>query len=780
MSFRRISLLLLAVIATHAGHASMPDPVPSIRALELKGPAAGSIDSRGHGLEQPIFTDGVTQYAGYFDKDGFLVLASRPLGGDAWKTGRSEIHVDDPSAARPHIAVDGEGTLHAIWQTPNESPGYARGVAPHELEVRPMPWPADTAKDIVTNPRLIALTDGNLLLAYVERGADGSLLRLSRFLVDDEEWIEDAGPMVDGKHRLIVPGNIVVDRKGGLHIGWSWKSEADASVEAYREFAYAYSPDGGGSWEKADGTPLSLPITPETADVVARFPAAPENRIPSIAADDHGHPYMAGLWSASKDAPARIHFAVVDDGEWYVRSGPEGTSRPIVLVETPWGSHTLHLIYRKNADSIIAATATELANPGWRMHTLFQGASESRSIAVDPVQWRRLDHVHFLVPSGSSLASLMWSPNWARHQEKSRQTQAIEPTKGRLGVEAKSVRSLGTKVARWQWERLEGGSARYHPRGWEWAPFYIGTLEFAEVAPDAGLEQRMLAQAEKIGWQPHRRFYDADDHCVIQAYLDLYLEHREPEMIAASKARLDAILEEPSPSSLDWGSPNARHRWTWCDALFMGPMSWLMMWQATGDERYLDFMNKEWWATTERLYHPPAGLYFRDESYLDMREANGKTIHWSRGNGWVIAGLARILEIFPREHSDYPRYEKLFREMSAAFLRAQQGDGLWRPGLLDPESHPARETSGSSFITFGLAWGINHGLLDSAEYRPAVERAWNALADCVTEAGKLEHVQPIGAAPEGFDPGNSEPFAVGAFLLAAAEVYRLEEEKSHD
>jgi rhamnogalacturonyl hydrolase YesR len=111
--------------------------------------------------------------------------------------------------------------------------------------------------------------------------------------------------------------------------------------------------------------------------------------------------------------------------------------------------------------------------------------------------------------------------------------------------------------------------------------------------------------------------------------------------------------------------------------------------------------------------------------------------------------------------------------MAAAVLAAQQADGLWRPGLLDPVAHPARETSGSSFFTFGLAWGINRRWLDRARVEPAVRRAWNALTDCVTAEGKLEHVQPIGAAPHGFDPHSTEPFAVGAFLLAGSEVHRL-------
>ena len=335
-----------------------------------------------------------------------------------------------------------------------------------------------------------------------------------------------------------------------------------------------------------------------------------------------------------------------------------------------------------------------------------------------------------------------------------------------------AVRSLMQRVADWQWAHLPDPASR-DPRGWEIAPFYLGTLALDRIVTDRRYRNRMRQQAEANAWKPGERPYHADDQCVMQAYLELHHIEHEPRMIAPSRQRLDAILAHPSSASLDWGTPGCQERWSWCDALFMAPMSWLLMWQETGDRRYLDFMNREWWAATRQLYRPSIGFYFRDGSFFNLREPNGKTIHWSRGNGWVFAGLARVLEHFPQDHPDYPRYVALYRQMKDAVLAAQQADGLWRPGLLDPAAHPDRETSGSAFFTFGLAWGVNHGLLDSAEVTPAIRRAWNALALCVTPEGKLEHAQPVGAAPQNFDPHNSETFATGAFLLAGSEIYHL-------
>jgi hypothetical protein len=98
---------------------------------------------------------------------------------------------------------------------------------------------------------------------------------------------------------------------------------------------------------------------------------------------------------------------------------------------------------------------------------------------------------------------------------------------------------------------------------------------------------------------------------------------------------------------------------------------------------------------------------------------------------------------------------------------------LWHSSLLDPKNYPLAETSGSGFFTYALAWGVNQGLLDRPTYEPAVQRGWTALVGCVDADGKLTHVQPVGADPKKFDPDATEVYAVGGFLLAGSEVYRM-------
>lgn len=336
-------------------------------------------------------------------------------------------------------------------------------------------------------------------------------------------------------------------------------------------------------------------------------------------------------------------------------------------------------------------------------------------------------------------------------------------------VEPKAVLTVMEAVADWQLAH----PSQHPPHDWTQAAGYTGLMALAAISPDKTYHDAMLAMAVKNEWKPGPRPYHADDHTVCQTYLELYFQHKDLRMLEPTKARFDHLIDHASIGDLRIDQPDGTDRWSWCDALFMSPPAWVRLWAATGDERYLDWMLARWWETTAYLYDPVEHLYTRDNTYFPRREANGRKIFWSRGNGWVLAGLARVLPWLPPAHPQRPRLEQLFRDMAASIVACQQEDGLWRASLLDPASFPMKETSGSGFFTYGLTWGINNGYLDRAGYEPAVRKAWAALVACVAADGKLTHVQPIGQTPVVFDADLTEIYGVGAFLLAGSEMHRL-------
>ncbi len=326
------------------------------------------------------------------------------------------------------------------------------------------------------------------------------------------------------------------------------------------------------------------------------------------------------------------------------------------------------------------------------------------------------------------------------------------------------------KVADWQLTNDSPSLAHYQLNSWTYGAFYAGVMALDSVADTPKYHEAMLAIGKKLAWQPGKRPYHADDQAVGQMYLEMYLKDHDPAMLGPIKAKLDNILAHPSTDSLEFGKGKQDRYW-WCDSLFMGPPTWALLYKATGEKKYLDFMDKEWWAASDYLYDPEEHLYFRDSRYFKQREANGKKIFWSRGNGWVMGGLVRVLEIMPKNYPSRARYETQLKEMAAKIASLQQPDGLWHASLLDPESYPLKETSGSGFYVFALAWGINHGLLDRATYQPVVDKGWIALQGCVTPEGKLGYVQQVGADPKSFKPEDFEVYGAGAFLLAGKEMY---------
>jgi rhamnogalacturonyl hydrolase YesR len=265
---------------------------------------------------------------------------------------------------------------------------------------------------------------------------------------------------------------------------------------------------------------------------------------------------------------------------------------------------------------------------------------------------------------------------------------------------------------------------------------------------------------------------------VAQNWIWAYGRKHDPRMIADIRQRFDAIIAAHPPDSLmmvpaPGGQGGCFRRWCWCDALFMGPPGWVALSQATGDPRYLAYADKEYRATTSLLLDGDQTLYYRDSSYFGKVGAQGEKIFWSRGNGWVYASLARILTALPANSPSRAYYQDLFVKMSRRVVTLQKADGSWAPSLLDPRANTPPETSGTGFFTYGLAWGVHAGLLKDPSYRRAAERGWSLLIKAVQLDGKLGWVQQVGSQPDAVGPDDTQPFGVGAFLLAGAAMYDL-------
>lgn len=86
------------------------------------------------------------------------------------------------------------------------------------------------------------------------------------------------------------------------------------------------------------------------------------------------------------------------------------------------------------------------------------------------------------------------------------------------------------------------------------------------------------------------------------------------------------------------------------------------------------------------MYDAEAGLYYRDAKYVypKHKSVNGKKDFWARGDGWVLAALAKVLKDLPQDDKYRSEYVDRFRTMAKAVVACQQPEGYWTRSMLDP------------------------------------------------------------------------------------------------
>lgn len=268
----------------------------------------------------------------------------------------------------------------------------------------------------------------------------------------------------------------------------------------------------------------------------------------------------------------------------------------------------------------------------------------------------------------------------------------------------------------------------------------------------------------------------ADDQCCGQTYIDLYnICPDDPKKIRDIKACIDMVVNTPQNND-----------WYWIDAIQMAMPVFAKLAVLTGDRAYSEKMWEMYKCTRDTLgdnglFNRKDGFWWRDKDFdYPYLTRNGKPCYWSRGNGWVFAALARVMDIIPKSDPHYKEYLHDFKTMARAIKGVQREDGFWNPNLCDPEDCGGREGTGTALFVYGLAWGLRQGVLPEKEYLPVAMNGWNALAGMSLHPnGALGYMQGRAKGPKDGLPleydviHEPEDFAVGCFLLAGSEIYKI-------
>lgn len=354
--------------------------------------------------------------------------------------------------------------------------------------------------------------------------------------------------------------------------------------------------------------------------------------------------------------------------------------------------------------------------------------------------------------------------------------------------EAAKVRGIITKVNN-HWQQTNAPETRSF---WDNAAYHTGNMEAYFLTGNEEWKNYSERWAEHNEWKGakgtdrSRWKYDygeTDDHVLFgdwqicfQTYADLYRILPDDRRIRRAREVMEYEMSTP-----------LNDYWWWADGLYMVMPVMTKMHRITGDKKYLDKLYEYVLVSDSIMYDPDEALYYRDAKYVypAHKSANGKKDFWARGDGWVLAGLAKVLKDVPADWEHRPFFTDKYVRMADAVVKLQQPGGYWSRSMMDEAHAPGPETSGTAFFTYGLLWGINNGYLNDARYLEAAKKGWKYLSEKALQPdGSVGYVQPIGekAIPgQVVDVRSTSNFGTGAFLLAACEYVRyLEKNRNAD
>ncbi len=363
-----------------------------------------------------------------------------------------------------------------------------------------------------------------------------------------------------------------------------------------------------------------------------------------------------------------------------------------------------------------------------------------------------------------------------------------------------------------------------HPAFWDKAAYHTGNIEMYKLTGDETYLKYSVDWANYNEWKGNNSTSNkstwtwgynqtqgsnavlfGDWQICFQTYLDLY----EMGIDGASVDRVYEVIDYQISKDED-------SFWWWADSLYMVMPVMTKLYKQTNDEKYLDALYKYFRYAKELMYDGPGGiptskdgyttsaalnsgasysdpddykyLFFRDAGYVYPLKPNAghedEKNFWARGDGWVFAGLAKVLADMPSDYEHYDEFYTTYVEMAEAIVSCQQideaGYGFWTQSML--QDYPkgtngndeGYETSGTAFFTYGLFWGINNGILTDNVYEIAAIRGWGYLENvALHDSGKVGYVQPIGSnATQAVSFDTTANFGVGAYLLASCEAAR--------
>lgn len=383
-------------------------------------------------------------------------IGRRTLGSSVWEVFRHPTFTANTITDGHDVicfGIDGAGHLHLSWGMHGDAFHYARSTTP-VTGSGPITLGPDTTmtgrEATVTYPQFLRLPDGDLLFLFREGSSGSGDTYLNRYDTATATWdnVHRSGstqlPFIKGRGWTpdynAYPNMPQLDAAGALQLTWCWRYNSDSPAgetgyQTNNQFAFARSADGGLTWNRADGTAYTLPISRsgesgDPATAAGHILAIPEGSSlinqAGMCLDRAGQPVIGSWWAPETAAGNfRRQYMVAfrhdhgtpstADDTWETRAVSNRTSNPTTTKysETYVRDLGRPIVVCDDDDRIIMAYRDDEGSNGITIvHSLPKAADPDRLVwitfdlttanlgnyepTIDHELWERERQLHFL------------------------------------------------------------------------------------------------------------------------------------------------------------------------------------------------------------------------------------------------------------------------------------------------------------------------------------------------------------------------------------------------
>jgi unsaturated rhamnogalacturonyl hydrolase len=273
-----------------------------------------------------------------------------------------------------------------------------------------------------------------------------------------------------------------------------------------------------------------------------------------------------------------------------------------------------------------------------------------------------------------------------------------------------------------------------------------GALSFSQLTHNDSLKLKLIERFTPL-WSTDSNLLPVPDHVDYSVFgaipLEIYLQTNERKYFDLGKTYADTQWAKPygvRATADSYKYYDIGYSWQtrlWIDDMYMITMLQVQAYRATNDIKYLTRTAMEMALYLDSL-QKPNGLFYH---------APTAPFYWSRGNGWMAAGMTELLQILPKNNIYYKKILLGYKKMMHTLLEFQSKDGMWRQLINEPKSW--YETSGTGMFTYAFITGIKNKWLPKNKYGKAAIKAWLSLVNYINKDNDLTDVC------EGTGAGNS-------------------------